>query len=83
VAIIVAIPMAILQILIVGIIATAALDIWQQIYRVAFGIPITDHGLSGHAGFIAHMIQQRDQSLQEFGGRRRAAANVQIDRDHI
>jgi len=39
--------MAILEIIIVGVIATAALDLWQQIYRVLFGTPITNWAIIG------------------------------------
>jgi len=39
--------MAILEILIVGVIATACLDIGQQIYRLLTGMPITDWGMIG------------------------------------
>jgi Protein of unknown function (DUF2938) len=39
--------MAILEIIIVGVVATLTLDIWQQIYRVAFGTPITDWAIIG------------------------------------
>lgn len=36
-----------LHMLIVGVIATVALDLWQQVYRLAFGTPITDWGMIG------------------------------------
>lgn len=39
--------MAILAIVVVGVIATATLDIWQQIYRMAFGTPITNWAMIG------------------------------------
>ncbi len=45
--------MAILQTLVIGIVATATLDIWQQIYRLIFGTPITDWAVIGRwAGHI-------------------------------
>jgi Protein of unknown function (DUF2938) len=37
----------VLHVLIVGVIATAALDVWQQICRVLFGMPITDWAMIG------------------------------------
>jgi hypothetical protein len=45
--------MTILQILITGIVATATLDIWQQIYRLAFGTPITDWAMIGR--WVGHI----------------------------
>ena len=39
--------MVILYVLVVGVVATAALDAWQQVCRLAFGLPITDWGLIG------------------------------------
>jgi hypothetical protein len=39
--------MAALYVLIVGVVATAALDLWQQVCRLVFGLPITDWGLIG------------------------------------
>jgi len=39
--------MAILEIIVVGVVATLALDVWQQIYRLAFGMPITDWAIIG------------------------------------
>ncbi len=45
--------MAILQTLLVGIIATATLDIWQQIYRLVFGAPITDWAMIGR--WVGHI----------------------------
>ncbi|MEJ0051544.1 MAG: DUF2938 family protein [Methylovirgula sp.] len=45
--------MAILQTLVIGIVTTATLDIWQQIYRLIFGTPITDWAMIGRwAGHI-------------------------------
>ena len=39
--------MALLHILIAGVIATAILDLWQQVFRLLFGLPITDWGMIG------------------------------------
>jgi Protein of unknown function (DUF2938) len=39
--------MAIIEIIIVGVVATLALDIWQQIYRLLFGTAITDWAIIG------------------------------------
>ena len=39
--------MAALEILITGVIATVALDLWQQIYRLLFGAPITNWAMIG------------------------------------
>jgi hypothetical protein len=49
--------MTILQILITGIVATATLDIWQQIYRLAFGTPITDWAMIGR--WVGHIPDGR------------------------
>jgi hypothetical protein len=46
---------AILQIFIAGVIATAMLDVWQQIYRLAFGTPITDWAMIGR--WVGHIPQ--------------------------
>ncbi len=47
--------MAIVQIFIAGVIAMATLDVWQQIYRVAFGAPITDWAMIGR--WVGHIPQ--------------------------
>lgn len=39
--------MAALHILIAGIVATVTLDLWQQVFRLAFGLPITNWGMIG------------------------------------
>lgn len=49
--------MSILQILIAGVIATAVLDGWQQVCRLALGIPITDWGLIGR--WVGHFREGR------------------------
>lgn len=36
-----------LHMLVVGVVATAALDLWQQACRLAFGMPATDWGMIG------------------------------------
>ena len=50
--------MVILQALITGIVATATLDLWQQIYRLVFGTPITDWAMIGRwVGHIGQFVQ--------------------------
>lgn len=39
--------MSALHVLVVGVIATITLDLWQQILRLVFGIPITDWAMIG------------------------------------
>jgi hypothetical protein len=39
--------MPIIMVIVVGVIATATLDIWQQIYRLLFGAPITNWAMIG------------------------------------
>lgn len=53
--------MDLLHMLIVGIIATITLDIWQQIFHLAFGVPITNWGMI--ARWMGHMPQ--GQFIQE------------------
>lgn len=38
---------ALLRVLVAGVIAAATLDLWQQIFRLAFGVPITDWAMIG------------------------------------
>ncbi len=45
--------MTILQTVLTGIVATATLDIWQQIYRLVFGTPITDWAMIGR--WVGHI----------------------------
>ncbi len=49
--------MTILQILITGIVATATLDLWQQVYRLVFGAPITDWAMIGR--WVGHIPEGR------------------------
>lgn len=49
--------MAILPILITGLVATATLDLWQQIYRLAFGTPATDWAMIGR--WVGHFREGR------------------------
>lgn len=39
--------LAIIAIIIVGVVATATLDVWQQIYRMLTGMPITNWAMIG------------------------------------
>lgn len=53
--------MGILEIIVVGVIATATLDIWQQIYRMLTGMPITNWAMIGRwAAYIPNgqFVQQ-------------------------
>ncbi len=46
-----------LHIVIAGVIATAVLDVWQQIFRHAFGVPITNWAMIGR--WVGHFPQGR------------------------
>jgi hypothetical protein len=63
--------MTILEIIVVGVVATAALDIWQQIYRVLFRTPITDWAMIGRwAAYVP-----RGQLVHDNIGKTPAVAN--------
>ncbi|MCP4383154.1 MAG: DUF2938 domain-containing protein [Hyphomicrobiales bacterium] len=63
--------MGIVEIIVVGVIATACLDIWQQIYRLLFGTPITNWAMIGRwAAYIP-----KGQLVHENIGKTPAVAN--------
>ena len=66
--------MAILQIVVTGIIATATLDVWQRIYRLLFGTPITDWALIGR--WVGHIPE--GQFVQPDIGKAPPIANERI-----
>jgi Protein of unknown function (DUF2938) len=66
--------MTILQTLLAGIVATATLDVWQQIYRLAFGTPITDWAMIGR--WVGHIPQ--GQLVQPDIGKAPPIANERI-----
>ena len=39
--------MIVIEVIVIGVVAAAVLDIWQQIYRILFGTPITNWGMIG------------------------------------
>ena len=49
--------MSVLSIVVAGVIATAILDIWQQIFQLAFGVPITNFAILGR--WVGHFRQGR------------------------
>ncbi len=66
--------MTILQILITGIVATATLDLWQQVYRLVFGAPITDWAMIGR--WVGHIPE--GQFVQPDLGKAPPIANERI-----
>ncbi len=47
--------MNLFSMLLVGLIATVTLDLWQQVFHLAFGASITNWGMI--ARWMAHMLQ--------------------------
>lgn len=66
--------MAILQSILTGIVATATLDVWQQIYRLLFGTPITDWAMIGR--WVGHI--REGQFVQPDIGKAPPIANERI-----
>jgi hypothetical protein len=66
--------MVILQTLITGIIATATLDVWQQIYRLLFGTPVTDWAMIGR--WVGHIPE--GQFVQPDIGKAPPVANERV-----